>query len=151
MEERKPYGVKKEMKKYLNTVEELTQALSEGKTVYCDYDDEGVMEIKLVNGILVQKYEDVFYISPGDLEFDTNEFYLKEKGTLKIEIGKFYKTRSGKKVICVFKDACNKQPFLFSEIGGEHVNSFWTGEEGRYYYQSTTESEEDIVDYWEDK
>lgn len=147
MEERKPYGVKKEMKKYLNTVEELTQALSEGKTVYCDYDDEGVMEIKLVNGILVQKYEEVFYISPGDLEFDTNEFYLKEKEPLKIEVGKFYKTRSGVKVICVKKPSERGYSCCFAVLGQERIIS--TTAKGEF-----VEGEEragDIVDYWEDK
>lgn len=55
---------------YLKTAEEITKALKEGRTVYTDiYIDEKdkwitkQRESKLVNGLLVNNYEGVEYIS----------------------------------------------------------------------------------------
>lgn len=142
----------RKIKVYLNTIEDLTKALKDGKTVYYDCDDEEEMEIKLVNGLLVQKYEEVYYVGPGDLKFDTNEFYIKEKEPLKIEVGEFYKTRNGKKVICAYKSKHEKdgRPYFFSSVGGDELFSTWTAENG---FCSGNEKEiykRDIVDYWED-
>ena len=82
----------KETKVYLNKVEDLTKALSEGKTVYAmDEFCDGESKLELINNILVRKDLDDEILIDGTIYFKTKAFYLKEKEPLKIEVGKFYK------------------------------------------------------------
>lgn len=153
MEERKPYGVNKEMKKTLKTVEELTQALSEGKTVYVEeaknYDH--IAELKLINGIIVIKDKDNdVYIGASEIYFDENKFYLKEKPALKIEVNNFYKTRKGHKALCYFEDTdIEEKHYYFAVVGATYL--FKTKKDGREIPTACVDSDFDIVDYWEDK
>ena len=82
------------MKRYLNTPEEITAALKEGKVVL----DRTGNKYKSINGFIV-----VSYISGG---WGVDPFignhaglYVDEPKPLKLEVGKFYKTRDGRKAL----------------------------------------------------
>lgn len=135
-----------ENKIYLNTIEDLTKALSEGKTVYCEIDDEGYKaQIKLINGILVQKqYDNDIYINAGDLIFEENAYYVKVKEPLKFEWGKFYKTANGKKALYYAEHKDDKgNPLYFFCV--DKCEEFRTNSLGK-----DIDFDNDIVDYWED-
>ena len=86
------------MKKFLKTPEEVIDALHEGKKVF------GCGETyRLYKGILVGKLEDGTYIINRSI-FKQENPYIEEPEPFKIEVGKFYKTRGGKKARCFFID-----------------------------------------------
>ena len=142
----------RENKVYLNTIDDIINALNDGKTVFMEYtgDDDDInhnSKIKCFNGILIQETENNnVYLNPGDLSLTRYRFYIKGKKPLKIEVGKFYKTRSGVKVICVNKTSDSCYPCSFAVLGQTRIidstakGEFVTGEENAA----------DIVDYWED-
>lgn len=80
------------MKKvYLETPEAVIKALKEGKEVR----DENNYSFKIVDGFIVATYDDDFYI--GYTIYSLDKPYILEEEPLKIEVGKFYKTRDGRK------------------------------------------------------
>lgn len=85
------------MKKFLKTPEEVVEALKAGKTVYSDCG-----EYRMIDGFIVYEGGSVCTIN-ADLTLLESPF-LKEAEPLKIEVGKFYKTRAGKKARCFFID-----------------------------------------------
>lgn len=79
-------------KRYLTTPEEVTAALKEGKVVL----DRTGNKYKSINGFIV-----VSFIS-GEWGVDPfignhEGLYVEEPKPLKLEVGKFYKTRDGRK------------------------------------------------------
>lgn len=83
------------MKKYLKTPEEVVKALKAGKTVYSDCG-----EYRMIDGFIVYEGGSVCTIN-ADLNLLESPF-LKEAEPLKIEVGKFYKTRGDKKARCYY-------------------------------------------------
>lgn len=137
----------KQIKVYLNTVEDLTKALNEGKTLI----DDNNNKYKKINSILVCFLPSGAYINGDILCVNQRKYYYEEKEPLKIEVGKFYKTRDGKKVICAYKSKSAKdvRPYFFSSVGGDEIFSMWTTGNGFCRDEEKT-YKEDIVDYWED-
>ena len=82
------------MKKYLKTPEEVIDALQEGKTVFAKSGER----YKLYKGLVVGKLKKSALINSYICE--TDEPYIEEPESLKIEVGKFYKTRGGEKARC---------------------------------------------------
>lgn len=78
-------------KRYLKTPEAVIKALKEGKEVRDKYGSI----CKLVDGIIISKLNDFFEI--GKPIRSVNKPYILEEEPLKIEVGKFYKTRDGRK------------------------------------------------------
>ena len=87
------------MKKFLKTPEEVVEALKEGKTVY-----SGCGKYRMHNGIVVQDHVTYFTVNPCLLS--TENLYIKESESFKIEVGKFYKRRDGKKARCYYVNGC---------------------------------------------
>lgn len=85
------------MKRYLKTPEEVVDALKEGKTVY-----SSCGKYRMHNGIVVQEHVTYFTVNPCLLS--TENLYIKEPAPLLLEVGKFYKTRDGKKARCFYID-----------------------------------------------
>lgn len=145
-----------ENKVYLNTEEDLTKALSEGKTVFIKYTGQGDYindnsQLKIVNGIIVQKLENgSIYLNPADFSLKVYKFYLKEKPALKIEVGKFYKTRGSKKALCLYIDNCRKgDSHIFKMYCIGKARHYWVDSKGNRVFGFY--SDLDIVDYWEDE
>ena len=81
------------MKKvYLKTPEAVIKALKEGKVIK---DDNGY-SYKLVDGFIVSTYKNHFIVGDNIFNIDNHPYILEEE-PLKIEVGKFYKTRNGRK------------------------------------------------------
>ena len=76
------------------------------------------------------------------IEFKINEFYYYKPNPLKIECGKYYKTRNGKKICICYK---KKGMFIGLEEGCDRI-AHW------YPDGSFIDKSEDIVSEWkEDK
>lgn len=127
------------MKRYLETPEEVIDALQEGKTVFAKSGER----YKLYKGLVVGKLKKSALINSYICE--TDEPYIEEPESLKIEVGKFYKTRAGEKARCY--------------LTGEHKAYFTI--DGSYGYISVyletggswkdgEKSDYDIIGPWED-
>lgn len=131
------------MKRYLNTIEEIAEALQNEKVVFIDNDDN---QLKLVNGIMFG-FNGKITINPSIL-FEPNHIYTYDTEPLKLEVGKFYKTRAGRKVWITYaiKDECEYYPFCCIVLGGNEV--YYVNEQG--FVVSTETSELDLVAPWEE-
>lgn len=128
------------MKRYLKTPEEVTQALKEGKVVL----DRTGNKYKSINGFIV-----VSYISGGwgvDPFIGNHEgLYVDEPEPLKLEVGKFYKTRDGKKAIIL-----NISEFKNCYVAIVGTNStYYVGPSG-LYSTDRSENDYDLVAPWEE-
>ena len=82
------------MKKvYLETPEAVIKALKEEKEVFLD--EGGAGKVVLIDGFCVKQWHDQFNINYTINLRDKP--YILEEEPLKIEVGKFYKTRDGRK------------------------------------------------------
>lgn len=133
-------------KKYLKTPEEVIQALQDKKEVF-DFLDNNY---KLVNGIIIYRTQ------KGDWGINahigcTDKLYVDEPESLKLEVGKFYKTRRGNKVIVVYindeADAGN-WPVLVTVVG--KVSCTYSVSKTGSYNSSSCDTAWDIVAPWED-
>lgn len=132
------------MKRYLKTPEEVIQALQDKKEVF-DFLDNNY---KLVNGIIIYRSQKGGWGINAHIGH-ADKLYVDEPEPLKLEVGKFYRTRRGKKAI-VLND--NKK-----DISSFPVNVAVVGETDHLYFVSRTgkysndyESEWDIVKLWEE-
>ena len=104
------------MKKYLKTPEEVIDALAAGQIV-CDEDSQW----KLYKGFVMRK-DNAFdnWVVNDYILSDYVGLYIDEPEPLKLEVGKFYKIRNGKKAI-ILADDCESTnyPYLVAEIGKE--------------------------------
>lgn len=142
----------KENKLYLNTIEDFTKALNEHEVVYARNGlTGGETKFEIVNNLLVRDDNDGQISVGGSITFMKNAYYLKEKEPLKIEVGKFYKTRDGKKVICAYKskEKGDSRPYFFSSVGKDDLFTIWVTENGRYLEDKEETCKRDIVGYWE--
>lgn len=103
------------MKKvYLETPEAVINALKEGKEVFLD--EGGAGKVVLIDGFCVKKWNDQFNIN-YTINLRDKPCILEEE-PLKLEVGKFYKTRDGRKVIILsdnYKEKGNS--YLVAELG----------------------------------
>lgn len=130
------------MKRYLETPEEVINALKDGKVVYeenCpDY------SFKLIENIIVAKYKDSFEV--GSMVSIGNEPYVLEEEPLKIEVGKFYKTRDGRKAYVYTKiDFDYAYPFCVVRAG--KLDSYNVNKDGK---EAAYEQPLDLVAPWEE-
>lgn len=68
--------------------------------------------------------------------------------TIKFEKGKFYKTRSGKKMECVYANLIGNKPLLFVVEGS---NDYFTTFPDGMYYDRGQESSYDIISEWHEE
>lgn len=128
-------------KRYLKTPEEVTSALKEGKVVL----DRTGTKYKSINGFIV-----VSYISGGwgiDPFIGSNEgLYVDEPKQLKLEVGKFYKTRDGRKAWVVSRHQDEHFPYIIAVLG--KVDAYAVTKDGRFYDDRPYEF--DLVAPWEE-
>lgn len=130
------------MKRYLKTPEEVIDVLKEGKTVKCTDGSEYTVD----SGFLVEKSKGTWSINPT--LYGLSDYYAEEPKPLRLEVGKFYKTRAGRKVWITYaiKDEHEYYPFCCIVLGGNEV--YYVNEQG--FVVSTETSELDLVAPWEE-
>ena len=128
------------MKKvYLETPEEVIKALKEGKVIK---DDNGY-SYKLVDGFIVSTQDYDVYI--GATISGLEKPYILENEPLKLEVGKFYKTRAGRKAFVYAKIGFDyAYPFFVVRAG--KLDSYNVNEEGK---QASNDQSLDLVTPWE--
>ena len=130
------------MKKiYLETPEAVIKALKEGKEVRDKYGSI----CKLVDGIIISKLNDFFEI--GKPIRSVNKPYILGEEPFKIEVGKFYKTRDGRKAwITEYRDTEDVFPFLVA--AQKELALYSVTKEGRFYSEGISGT--DLVAPWEE-
>lgn len=126
------------MRKYLKTPEEVISALKEGKTVY-----SACGKYRMIDGIIVfkSKIADLYTINEN-LLLEEN-LYIEESEPLKIEVGKFYKTRGGEKARCYILG--DDRAFFTVDDKG----TFSTYHDGKVYGNPIS-YQDDIIGPWEE-
>lgn len=143
------------MKKvYLNTIEEAIKALRNGETVYNDMYSCGDQPIYYMqDGVIISYYKESGrkYINSGSIEFKKDKFYCIEKEPIKLEVGKFYRTRDGEKVCCFYKYKTNYEfNWAFIKVNEQPDRAiFKSRDDGRQWTSENAYHGNDIVDYWE--
>ncbi len=132
------------MKRYLKTPEEVINALKEGKTIETD---RGFYELK--DGLFcsrAKKSADSWWSVNAEL-YDNDKPYINEPEPLKLEVGKFYKTKNGKKAFVFAKiSSYYSYPFYVATVG--ELNAYSVNAKGR---QTNAEPLPlDLVAPWED-
>ena len=132
------------MKKvYLETPEAVIKALKEGKVIQ---DDNGY-SYKLVDGFIVNTVGNNFIVG-DDISNIDNHPYILEEEHLKIEVGKFYKTRDGRKAFVYAKIGIDC-PYPFCVVKAGRLDAYNVNEDGK---QAADEQPLDLISPWkEDK
>lgn len=125
------------MKKYLKTPKEVISALKEGGTVRSNCG-----KYRMIDGILVFKCGN-FHTINAAISLDEKP-YIEEAEPLKIEVGKFYKTRGDKKARCYY---ANEQVAYFT-IDGKC--SFFSSYLAGNCLSNNKPTEYDIIGPWEE-
>jgi hypothetical protein len=127
------------MKKYLVTPEEVIKALKEGKNVKsetgCCY--------KMIDGVISVSGRNGWCI--GTHINDAERPHIEEVAPLKIEVGKFYKTKGNKKAY-VYLDYGNG---LFRAVCDCYTNSYCIDDKGEYTSYPKVDKL-NIVSLWEE-
>lgn len=127
------------MKKYLNTPEEVIKALKEGKKVgsgtNCCY--------KMIDGVICVSGRSGWCI--GTYINDAEEPYIEEDEPLKIEVGKFYRTKGNKKAYVYFAYRNGN----FRVVCEDYTNSYCVDDKGKYAYYPESEKLS-LVSPWEE-
>lgn len=129
-------------KRYLKTPEEVVQALKEGKEVLSD--TFGYYKYKMFDGI-VCRYNGDFWTLNACLD-GAAKIYVNEPEPLKLEVGKFYKTRDGRKAI-VFAKIGREYPYPFYVAKVENPVTYSVDADGR---KTDEENPSDLVATWEE-
>lgn len=129
-------------KRYLNTPEEVVQALKEGKTVQMNGMEYGIINNHIVG---FDKIIKEIFINPTIRL--SEKPYVDEPEPLKLEVGKFYKTRDGRKAwITEYRDTEYVFPFLVA--AQKELAIYSVTKEGRLYSEGISGS--DLVAPWEE-
>lgn len=129
-------------KRYLKTPEEVIDALQAGKKI-----EAGDFEYRLVGEVLIaiNKTDKSWAVNAGIYSDDIP--FIDEPEPLKLEVGKFYKTRNGRKAWIVAprqQGSCNL--YVVSALG--YSDTYNVFENGSLY--SVKVSDWDLVAPWED-
>ena len=128
------------MKKYLNTPEEVIKALKEGKEVKSNFD----YCYKMIDGVIC-----VF--CGGGWVFGTHidneeKPYIEEVEPLKIEVGKFYRTKGNKKAYVYFAHGNG----LFRAVSEDCTYSYCIDDKGEYTNYPKVDKL-NLVSLWEEQ
>lgn len=116
------------MKKvYLETPEAVIKALKEGKEVFLD--EGGAGKVVLIDGFCVKQWNDQFNINYTINLRDKP--YILEEEPFKIEVGKFYKTRDGRKAWVVSRQQDEHYPYIIAVL--DEVDAYAVTKDGRFY------------------
>ena len=130
-------------KKYLKTPEEMIDALQAGKKI-----EAGDFEYRLVGEVIIaiNKTDKSWAVNAGIYSDDIP--FIDEPESPKLEVGKFYKTRRGDKVVCL----CQKGDFYIHRLNS-YIVGYWVDKTGRMLFNGVperTETDSDVVALWED-
>lgn len=132
------------MKRCLNTPEEVIDALQAGKKLYSE---DGSATWKLCKGLIVSESPNGDAWIVGSIIVKKYGAYIEEPEPLKLEVGKFYKTRDGRKAwIAEYRNTENVFPFLVA--AQKELTIYSVTKEGRLYSEGISGS--DLVAPWED-
>ena len=148
-------------KVYLSGIQEITKALKDGKVVFEEDTDNKIDKyraIRVINGILISSYignnhDSIFMNDYICLNGGGSKFYIEEKEPIKLEVGKFYKTRDGEKVCCFYKYKSNVYDFnwAFIKVNEQPDRAiFKSRDNGRQWTSENAYHGDDIVDYWKE-
>ena len=134
------------MKKvYLETPEAVIKALKDGKEIKNE-DEYNKYSYKLVDGFIVNTVGNNFIVG-DDISNIDNHPYILEEEPFKIEVGKFYKTRDGRKAwITEYRDTEDVFPFLVA--AQKELALYSVTKEGRLYSEGISGT--DLVAPWEE-
>ena len=129
------------MKKYLNTPKEVIDALQAGKKV--ETED---LEYKFINGILVatSKTNKHWIVYPALSA--SIDHYINESKSLKLEVGKFYKMRDGRKAFVYAKIGIDC-PYPFCVVKDGKLDAYNVNEEGK---QAADKQSLDLIATWKE-
>ena len=130
------------MKKvYLETPEAVVKALKEGKEVFLD--EGGAGKVVLIDGFCVKQWNDQFNINYTINLRDKP--YILEEEPLKIEVGKFYKTKNGRKAWVVSRQQDEHYPYILAIL--DEVDAYAVTKDGRFYEDRSYSF--DLVGQWD--
>lgn len=132
-------------KRYLKTFEEAIDALQAGKKLYSK---DGSTRWELYKGVIVSKLlnGDAWVVNSTIVNYYGT--YIEEPESLKLEVGKFYKTRRGDKVVCL----CQRGDYYIHRLNS-YIVGYWVDKTGRALFNGVpemTETDSDVVALWED-
>lgn len=132
------------MKRYLKTPEEVIDALQEGKEIR----DSEWRVWKLYNGCVIRKDKSDFWSVNTPIDVYFYGLYAYETEPLKLEVGKFYKTRNGRKAFVYAKTDEGKYNCWAVIVNSITGGTFCCTANGEY--TANKESENDLVEPWEE-
>lgn len=126
------------MRKYLKTPEEVVDALTEGKTIV----DMLGFKYSLYRGVIIKKGE---YSSEAcsSVMIDFHP-YVEESEPFKIEVGKFYKRRDGKKARCFYVN--EREAYFTIDREWQLFATYLAGN----HLSNNKPAEYDIIGSWEE-
>lgn len=129
------------MTKYLHTPEEVIDALQAGKTL-----TDGRTTWKMYNGWVVRRCNRNIW-GVCDSITSCNDVYIEEQEPLKLEVGKFYKTRDGRKAWVVSQQKDERYPYIVAILG--EGDCCYPMKSGRFFAKEN--SAFDLVAPWEEQ
>lgn len=131
-------------KRYLKTQEEVVQALKEGKTVQMNE-----MEYGIINNLIVgfDKIIKEIFINPT-IRLSENP-YVDEPEPLKLEVGKFYKTRGGRKAFVYTITENAAYPCWVVLVNSSEGGTYCCTIDGQY--TTNEEHNKDLIAPWEEQ
>ena len=133
-------------KRYLKTPEEVIDALQAGKKI-----EAGDFEYRLVGEVLIanNKNDKSWAVNAGIYSDDIP--FIDEPEPLKLEVGKFYRTRGGKKAIVLGIEQNNEDGVpVHIALMDAHTASFYVATSGNYK-SSGRKDDNDLVAPWEEQ
>lgn len=132
------------MKKvYLETPEAVIKALKDGKEIKNE-DEYNKYSYKLVDGFIVNTVGNNFIVG-DDISNIDNHPYILEEEPFKIEVGKFYKTRDGRKAWVVSRQQDEHYPYVIAVL--DEVDAYAVTKDGSFYDDRPYSF--DLVSPWE--
>ena len=134
------------MKRYLKTPEETVKALKSGKEVIIGSHFGRTYKYKLIDGVICSWAGDCWILN--DCLRSADKAYIDESEQFKLEVGKFYKTRNGRKAFVYAKTDTEPYHCWAVIIDSSDVGTFCCTANG--VYTVNKESEKDLVAPWEE-
>lgn len=129
-------------KRYLNSPEEVIAVLKEGEKVQTDY-----MEYWFSKGVFLSlNKKDGYVCINSNVLFIPDCMYVEESKPIKLEVGKFYKTRNGRKAWVIACQQSFHYPYIVAILGDPC--SYTVLENGSFSEART--SPDDLVAPWEE-
>lgn len=131
-------------KRFLKTPEDVIQALQDKKEVF----DFIGNNYKLVNGIIIYRTQKGGWGINAHIG-NADKLYVDEPEQIKLEVGKFYKTRGGYKAIVLGKEDIDDGFPIHVALMNYYSSAFYVSVHGRYNLDGS-DNELDLIGPWED-